>query len=32
VPWNKARKGAIGFEVNPGTKLRITKMKIKLLQ
>jgi hypothetical protein len=31
-PWNKARKGAIGFEVNPGTKLRITKMKIKLLQ
>jgi hypothetical protein len=32
VPWNKARKGAIGFEVNPGTKLRISKMKIKNLQ
>ena len=32
LPWNKARKGAIGFEVNPGTKLRISKMKIKTLQ
>jgi hypothetical protein len=29
-PWNKARKGAIGFE--PGHQARITKMKIKLLQ
>ncbi|HET6164771.1 MAG TPA: hypothetical protein VFG37_13970, partial [Planctomycetota bacterium] len=32
VAWNKSRKGAIGFEVNPGTKLRISKMKIKNLQ
>jgi hypothetical protein len=32
LPWAFTRKGAIGFQVNPGSKLKITKLKVKILQ
>ena len=32
MPWAFTRKGAIGFQVYPGAKLKLTKLKVKILQ
>jgi hypothetical protein len=32
ISWTYTRKGAIGFQVNPGSKLKLTKFKVKILQ
>ena len=32
LPWAFTRKGGIGFQVNPGSKLKFTKLKVKILQ
>jgi hypothetical protein len=32
ISWTFTRKGGIGFQVNPGAKIKVTKFKLKILQ